>query len=34
MVTTVGTPQDIAAQEVRVESLFPTDDATADHRWG
>lgn len=33
MVTTVGTPQDIAAQEIRVESFFPTDDATAAHRW-
>ncbi|WP_291413524.1 hypothetical protein [Actinophytocola sp.] len=33
MVTTVGTPQDIAAQEVRLESFFPTDDVTAEHRW-
>jgi transcriptional regulator with XRE-family HTH domain len=33
MVTTVGTPQDIAAQEIRLESFFPTDDATAAHRW-
>jgi hypothetical protein len=33
MVTTVGTPQDIAAQEIRVESFFPTDDVTTDHRW-
>jgi transcriptional regulator with XRE-family HTH domain len=28
MVTTVGTPQTIAAQELRVECLFPADDAT------
>lgn len=34
MVTTVGTPQDIAAQEIRLECFFPTDDATAAHRWG
>jgi hypothetical protein len=33
MVTTVGTPQDIAAQEIRQENFFPTDDATAAHRW-
>ncbi len=33
MVTTVGTPQDVAAQEIRLESFFPTDDATAAHRW-
>jgi transcriptional regulator with XRE-family HTH domain len=33
MVTTVGTPQDIAAQEIRLESFFPADDATAAHRW-
>jgi hypothetical protein len=25
MVTTVGTPQDIAAQEIRLESFFPAD---------
>jgi len=28
MVTTVGTPQTIGAQELRVESMFPTDDIT------
>ncbi|GAB2583664.1 helix-turn-helix transcriptional regulator [Dyella jejuensis] len=28
MVTTVGTPQTVAAQELRVECLFPADDAT------
>jgi transcriptional regulator with XRE-family HTH domain len=28
MVTTVGTPQTIAAQELRVECLFPADEAT------
>ena len=28
MVTTVGTPQTIAAQELRVECMFPADDAT------
>ncbi|MGH3881418.1 MAG: helix-turn-helix domain-containing protein [Actinophytocola sp.] len=33
MVTTVGTPQDIAAQEIRLECFFPTDDPTAAHRW-
>ena len=31
MVTTVGTPQTIAAQELRVECLFPADEAT--ERW-
>jgi hypothetical protein len=32
MVTTVGTPQTIAAQELRIECMFPVDDATeADH---
>lgn len=30
MVTTVGTPQTIAAQELRVECLFPADAATED----
>ena len=29
-VATLGTPQDVAAQEVRVECFFPADDATAD----
>jgi transcriptional regulator with XRE-family HTH domain len=28
MVTTVGTPQTIAAQELRIESMFPADEAT------
>jgi transcriptional regulator with XRE-family HTH domain len=28
MVTTVGTPQTIAAQELRIECLFPVDEAT------
>ena len=28
MVTTVGTPQIVAAQELRVECMFPADDAT------
>lgn len=28
MVTTVGTPQAVAAQELRIECLFPADDAT------
>jgi hypothetical protein len=29
LVTTVGTPQTIAAQELRVECLYPVDDETA-----
>jgi hypothetical protein len=29
MVTTLGTPQDITLQEVRIESFFPTDQETA-----
>jgi transcriptional regulator with XRE-family HTH domain len=33
MVTTVGTPQDITAQELRIESFFPADEATAERRW-
>jgi transcriptional regulator with XRE-family HTH domain len=28
MVTTVGTPRTVAAQELRIESLFPADDTT------
>ncbi len=28
MVTTVGTPQTVAVQELRIESLFPSDEAT------
>lgn len=31
MVTTVGTPQTVAAQELRIECLFPADDATETH---
>jgi hypothetical protein len=33
LVTTVGTPHDVTLQEIRLESFFPTDDATAAHRW-
>jgi hypothetical protein len=33
MVTTVGTPQDVTAQELRLESFFPVDPATERHRW-
>jgi hypothetical protein len=28
MVTTIGTPQDITADEIRLESVFPADQAT------
>ena len=28
MVTTVGTPQTIAAQEMRIECMFPADEST------
>jgi hypothetical protein len=28
MITTVGTPQTIAAQELRIECLFPVDEST------
>lgn len=28
MVTSVGTPQTVAAQELRLESMFPADEAT------
>lgn len=28
MVTTVGTPQTVSAQELRIETMFPADDAT------
>jgi transcriptional regulator with XRE-family HTH domain len=31
MVTTVGTPQTVAAQEVRIECMFPLDEATETH---
>jgi transcriptional regulator with XRE-family HTH domain len=33
MVTTVGTPQDVTAEEIRLESFFPADEATATRRW-
>jgi MmyB-like transcription regulator ligand binding domain len=33
MVTTVGTPQDVTAQEIRLESFFPADEATEAHLW-
>jgi transcriptional regulator with XRE-family HTH domain len=33
MVTTLGTPLDITAQELRIESFYPADDATERHRW-
>lgn len=32
LITTVGTPQCITAQELRVECMFPTDDEEKDHR--
>jgi hypothetical protein len=33
MVTSVGTPTTVAAQELRLECMFPADDATeARHR--
>jgi hypothetical protein len=28
MITTVGTPQTVTAEELRLESMFPADDAT------
>jgi hypothetical protein len=32
MITTVGTPQTVAAEELRLESMFPADDTTeAEH---
>ena len=31
MVTTVGTPQTVAAQELRIECMFPADEATEFH---
>jgi hypothetical protein len=31
LITTVGTPQTTAAQELRVECMFPADDATERH---
>jgi hypothetical protein len=33
MVTTVGTPQDVTSQEIRLESFFPMDDVSVEHRW-
>jgi len=33
MVTTLGTPLDITAQELRIESFYPADEATERHRW-
>jgi transcriptional regulator with XRE-family HTH domain len=33
MVSTVGTPQDVTLQEIRVESFFPADERTEQHRW-
>ena len=32
VVSTIGTPTDVTAQELRVEAFFPADDATAG-RW-
>jgi hypothetical protein len=29
VVSTIGTPVDVTAQEIRVEAFFPSDDATA-----
>jgi len=34
LVTTVGTPQTIAAQELRIECMFPADEATDRHHAG
>jgi hypothetical protein len=31
MVTTVGTPQTVAAQELRIECMFPADETTETH---
>jgi hypothetical protein len=33
LITTVGTPQDVTLQGIRLESFFPADDATEAHRW-
>lgn len=32
---TLGTPQDVTVQEIRIECFFPADDASADtlRRW-
>jgi transcriptional regulator with XRE-family HTH domain len=32
-ITTLGTAQDAMLQEIRIESFFPADDATAAHAW-
>jgi transcriptional regulator with XRE-family HTH domain len=32
LVTTVGTPQDVTLQEIRIESFFPADARTESHR--
>jgi transcriptional regulator with XRE-family HTH domain len=32
-ITTLGTPQDAMLQEIRIESFYPADDATAAHPW-
>ena len=32
VVSTIGTPVDVTAQELRVEAFFPADDTTAE-RW-
>ena len=32
-VTTLGTPQDAMLQEIRLESFFPANEATAAHPW-
>jgi MmyB-like transcription regulator ligand binding domain len=32
-VTTLGTPRDAMLQEIRIESFFPADQATAAHAW-
>jgi transcriptional regulator with XRE-family HTH domain len=33
LVTTVGTPQDVTLQEIRIECFFPADEASASARW-
>jgi hypothetical protein len=33
LVTTIGTPQDVTLQEIRVESFFPADEASEHRRW-
>lgn len=33
LVTTVGTPQDVTLQELRLEAFFPNDEVTRAHRW-